>query len=166
MAARTLPENSCFPSVSLASGKPEVGFISSIMTPAKPCVLRRSYQQASITARTIFKRSILAVWVHIVAIVYCRYLSATAPYYNFITNVGLFIALAWFLISSYQFLGQTRETYEPSNCRSRFHRRATGCNCGVKTYKPGESYNDKFESTYRRSRTIGVPLTYRRSRGI
>jgi hypothetical protein len=79
---------------------------------------------------------------------YYRYLSATVLYYNFITNIGLFIAPAWFLISGYQLLGQTRETYEPSNCRRRFHRRATGCNCGVKTYKPGESYNDEFESTY------------------
>ncbi|PVH76076.1 hypothetical protein DL98DRAFT_535985 [Cadophora sp. DSE1049] len=118
------------------------------MIPTKPSVLRRSYQRASITARAIFELSILAVWVHIVAIVYYRYLSATAPYYNFITNVGLLIAPAWFLISSYQLLGQTRETYEPSNCRRRFHRRVTGCNCGVKTYKLGESYNDEFESTY------------------
>jgi hypothetical protein len=118
------------------------------MIPTKPSVLRRSYQRASITASAIFELSILAVWVHIVAIVYYRYLSATATYYNFITNVGLFIAPAWFLISSYQLLGQTRETYEPSNCCRRFHRRATGCNCGVKTYKPGESYDDEFESTY------------------
>lgn len=118
------------------------------MAPAKPSVLRRSYQRASITARAIFELSILAVWAHIVAIVYYRYLSAMAPYYNFITNVGLFIAPAWFLISSYQLLGQTRETYEPSNCRRRFHRRATGCNCGVESYKPRESYDDEFESTY------------------
>ena len=141
------------PSVSLASGKPtinrfEFGFISSIVPPAKPSVLRRSYQRASVTARAIFVLSILAVWIHIVAIVYYRYLSATAPYYNFITNVGLLIAPAWFLISSYQLLGQTRETYEPSNCRRRFHRRATGCNCGVKAYKLGGSYDDEFESTY------------------
>jgi hypothetical protein len=90
------------------------------VTPAKPSVLRRSYQRASITARAIFELSILALWVHIVAIAYYRYLSATAPYYNFIANVSLFIAPAWFLISSYQLLGQTRETYEPSNCPEGF----------------------------------------------
>lgn len=118
------------------------------MAPAKPGVLGRSYQRASITARTIFELSILAVAVHIVAIVYYRYFLATAPYYNFNTNAIFLIATAWFLVSSYPFIDQIREIYEPSNCRRRFHWRATGCSFNVKIYKPEESYNYEFESIY------------------
>lgn len=118
------------------------------MTFEKPSVFERSNKLASITASTIFELSNLAVCVHIIAIVYYRYASLEAPYYNFITNVGLLIAPTWFLISSYQLLCQIRKTYEPSNCRRRFHRRATGCNCGVETYELGESYDDEYESTY------------------
>lgn len=118
------------------------------MTPEKPSVLRRSYQRASFKARGIFELSILAVVLHIVAIVYYRYLSETAPYYNLITNVGLLLAPTWFLTSSYWLLAQTRKVYQPSNCRRRFHSRDTGCDCGADTYKRRESYVGEFETTY------------------
>lgn len=118
------------------------------MAPAKPGVLRRSCQQASSTARAIFELFLLAVAVHIGAILYYKYISSTTPYYNLITNVGFFIPAAWCLICSYQLLGQMRRIYQPSDCRRRFHRRDTACNCyHVKTHKPEVSHNE-FESIY------------------